>query len=86
MIGGVLVWWLPTAGGPLDKKSPDVRIAALSTLPVARVGDAPAASVTVRNEGDGAATYTEAGSVTMAAKLACEGTESPVVRDSVTVR
>jgi hypothetical protein len=55
VIGGVLVWWLTSAGGPFDPQSPEIGIAALSPTPVVNVGQAASAGLTVRNDGDAAA-------------------------------
>jgi hypothetical protein len=126
VLAAVLIWWLTSSDGPLDKAEPSVRIAALSTFPRAQVGQSPSANLTLRNEGDGTASrcqvlwspqtddpadspyaastefslgpgesreqelrtvskYTEAGSVSMAAKLVCEEAESAVVTATVEV-
>jgi hypothetical protein len=55
VIGGVLIWWLTSSGGPLDKKEPSVRIVALSTFSRSGVGLSPSATLSVANEGDGTA-------------------------------
>ena len=60
VIGGVLVWWLTSSGGPLDRKEPSVRAVALSTFPRSQIGQAPSATLEVANEGDGTASRCQA--------------------------
>lgn len=55
----VLAWVLTHPGGLLNKPSPSVEVVSLSTFPTAQVGQAPAAEVTVRNDGDGTASHCE---------------------------
>ena len=55
VVGGVLVWWLTSLGGPFDRKEADPQLVALTTAGAALVGQPPAASATVRNDGDGTA-------------------------------
>lgn len=55
VIGGVLIWWLTSSGGPLDRKEPSVRAVALSAFPRSQVGQTPSATLEVANEGDGTA-------------------------------
>jgi len=55
VVAGVALWWLTSAGGPLDPKKPEVRVTSLSVYPRAAVGSTPSATVTVENAGDGTA-------------------------------
>ena len=56
VVGGVLVWWLTSLGGPLDPQSPKVRFDALGAQSVALVGSTPSAMASVENSGDATAT------------------------------
>jgi len=53
---GVLVWWLTSAGGPLDPKKADIHLTALGVASVFKAGTAPAATASVENSGDETAT------------------------------